>query len=36
MASQGVRPGETLVAVFDIDETALSNWDAMSDCGFYS
>ena len=23
-------------AVFDIDETALSNWDAMSGCGFCS
>jgi predicted secreted acid phosphatase len=23
-------------AVFDIDETSLSNWDAMSDCGFCS
>jgi predicted secreted acid phosphatase len=29
------RPAdEKLAAVFDIDETALSNWDAMSDCGF--
>jgi predicted secreted acid phosphatase len=27
---------EKLAAVFDIDETALSNWDAMSDCGFCS
>jgi predicted secreted acid phosphatase len=25
---------EKLAAVFDIDETALSNWDALSDCGF--
>jgi acid phosphatase len=25
-----------LAAVFDIDETALSNWAAMSDCGFCS
>lgn len=23
-----------LAAVFDIDETALSNWEAMADCGF--
>ncbi len=28
--------GDKLAAVFDIDETALSNWDAMSDCGFCS
>jgi len=27
---------DKLAAVFDIDETALSNWDAMSDCGFCS
>jgi acid phosphatase len=25
---------EKLAAVFDIDETALSNWDSMSTCGF--
>jgi len=25
-----------LAAVFDIDETSLSNWDAMADCGFCS
>jgi predicted secreted acid phosphatase len=25
---------DRLSAVFDIDETALSNWDAMSACGF--
>ena len=25
---------DKLAAVFDIDETALSNWDAMADCGF--
>lgn len=28
--------GDKLAAVFDIDETALSNWDAMADCGFCS
>jgi predicted secreted acid phosphatase len=28
--------GERLAAVFDIDETALSNWDAISGCGFCS
>jgi len=27
---------EKLAAVFDIDETSLSNWAAMSDCGFCS
>lgn len=27
---------DKLAAVFDIDETALSSWDAMSDCGFCS
>jgi predicted secreted acid phosphatase len=27
---------DKLAAVFDIDETSLSNWDAMSDCGFCS
>jgi predicted secreted acid phosphatase len=27
---------EKLAAVFDIDETSLSNWDAMADCGFCS
>jgi acid phosphatase len=27
---------EKLAAVFDIDETALSNWDAMTACGFCS
>ena len=27
---------EKLAAVFDIDETSLSNWDAMSGCGFCS
>jgi predicted secreted acid phosphatase len=25
---------DKLAAVFDIDETSLSNWDAMADCGF--
>jgi acid phosphatase len=25
---------ERLAAVFDIDETSLSNWEAMADCGF--
>jgi len=25
---------DKLAAVFDIDETALSNWQAMADCGF--
>jgi predicted secreted acid phosphatase len=30
------RPGEKLAAVFDIDETALSNWSLMLDCGFCS
>jgi predicted secreted acid phosphatase len=29
-------PGEKLAAVFDIDETSLSNWDVMADCGFCS
>jgi predicted secreted acid phosphatase len=28
------RPEEKLAAVFDIDETSLSNWETMSDCGF--
>lgn len=28
--------GEKLAAVFDIDETSLSNWAAMSACGFCS
>ncbi len=28
--------GERLAAVFDIDETALSNWNAMQKCGFCS
>jgi predicted secreted acid phosphatase len=27
-------PNEKLAAVFDIDETSLSNWETMSDCGF--
>jgi predicted secreted acid phosphatase len=27
---------DKLAAVFDIDETSLSNWDAMADCGFCS
>jgi predicted secreted acid phosphatase len=27
---------DKLAAVFDIDETALSNWEAMADCGFCS
>jgi predicted secreted acid phosphatase len=27
---------DKLAAVFDIDETALSNWDAMAACGFCS
>lgn len=27
---------DKLAAVFDIDETAVSNWDAMADCGFCS
>jgi acid phosphatase len=27
-------PQDKLAAVFDIDETSLSNWDAMSGCGF--
>jgi predicted secreted acid phosphatase len=30
------RPDEKLAAVFDIDETALSNWQTMFDCGFCS
>ena len=28
------RKDEKLAVVFDIDETALSNWAVMSDCGF--
>jgi acid phosphatase len=28
------KKDEKLAAVFDIDETALSNWDSMSKCGF--
>jgi predicted secreted acid phosphatase len=28
--------GDKLAAVFDIDETALSNWNAMAGCGFCS
>jgi predicted secreted acid phosphatase len=31
-----VRKEEKLAAVFDIDETSLSNWAAMQDCGFCS
>ncbi len=27
-------PEGKMAAVFDIDETALSNWQAMADCGF--
>jgi hypothetical protein len=27
---------EKLAAVFDIDETSLSNWDVLSGCGFCS
>jgi predicted secreted acid phosphatase len=27
---------DKLAAVFDIDETSLSNWEAMADCGFCS
>jgi len=30
------RKDEKLAAVFDIDETSLSNWDTMFDCGFCS
>src|SRR5208337_1108664 len=30
------REKEKFAAVFDIDETSLSNWDAMNDCGFCS
>jgi predicted secreted acid phosphatase len=30
------RPDEKLAAVFDIDETALSNWQTMLDCGLCS
>ncbi len=29
-------PQDKLAAVFDIDETSLSNWDAMAGCGFCS
>jgi acid phosphatase len=29
-------PQGKLAAIFDIDETALSNWHAMADCGFCS
>jgi predicted secreted acid phosphatase len=28
--------GDRLAAIFDVDETALSNWQAMADCGFCS
>jgi predicted secreted acid phosphatase len=28
--------GDKLAAIFDIDETALSNWEAMAACGFCS
>ena len=31
---RNVHKDEKLAAVFDIDETSLSNWDAMKDCGF--
>jgi predicted secreted acid phosphatase len=31
-----VRKEAKLAAVFDIDETALSNWDVMAGCGFCS
>src|SRR5215472_15158951 len=27
---------DKLAAVFDIDETSLSNWEALADCGFCS
>jgi len=33
--SKGSQPGN-FAAIFDIDETALSNWQAMADCGFCS
>jgi predicted secreted acid phosphatase len=33
---KNVRKDEKLAAVFDIDETSLSNWFAMQDCGFCS
>lgn len=32
----GVPKGSKLAAVFDIDETSLSNWDVMAFCGFCS
>jgi predicted secreted acid phosphatase len=33
---KNARSDDKLAAVFDIDETALSNWDTFSDCGFCS
>ncbi len=32
--AKNASPQEKLAAVFDIDETSLSNWQAMADCGF--
>ncbi len=31
---KSASPQDRLAAVFDIDETSLSNWQAMADCGF--
>src|ERR1700722_1041820 len=35
-ARTAAAKNEKLAAVFDIDETSLSNWDTMSGCGFCS
>ena len=32
--AEHASPQDKLAAVFDIDETALSNWQALADCGF--
>lgn len=34
--THGADKSDKLAAVFDIDETALSNWDVMAECGFCS
>jgi predicted secreted acid phosphatase len=36
MSIRSAVKDEKLAAVFDIDETSLSNWEAMSGCGFCS
>jgi predicted secreted acid phosphatase len=36
MRTRSAAKDDKLAAVFDIDETSLSNWEAMSGCGFCS